>query len=334
MFAAQPVIPKNVGIIACRQLGYTSRWISASRNRYYYNSSVQPQLYTNLNCYSNRLSSVSSCNSHENCVNCSRYELAVQCELEKTDCVNGSLRLTGYIAEGWLEICIDGIWGKISHKVEGKTVEFACAAMGFSKIGARVISHYSATQTYGTSNSPVVVKYINCCDHDEVFGDCDFEYVTADETVPENYLALQCTDSCSHGQMRLTGAQNKDKGVVELCVSGKWTHVGLNQWDDFDAGIVCQNLYPGKFYSSASAMNSSDYDRSNRQVYYDNVSCHNGATSILQCSKSYVGSTMYTGLVAAVCCTPCCSCEQQKRSVESQVGNFVQGKWNTPPEGK
>ena len=58
---------------------------------------------------------------------------------EKTDCVNGSLRLTGYIAEGWLEICIDGVWGRISHKVEGKTVEFACAALGFSKIGKRLL---------------------------------------------------------------------------------------------------------------------------------------------------------------------------------------------------
>ena len=46
--------------------------------------------------------------------------------------------------------------------------------------------------------------------------------------------------------MRLTGAQSDDEGVVELCVNGIWTHVGLNQWDDFDANIVCQNLYPGK----------------------------------------------------------------------------------------
>ena len=55
--------------------------------------------------------------------------------------------------------------------------------------------------------------------------------------------------------MRLTGGQNEDKGVVELCVSGKWTHVGLNQWDDFDAGIVCQNLYPGKFCKMHSLYN-------------------------------------------------------------------------------
>ena len=85
--------------------------------------------------------------------------------------------------------------------------------------------------------------------------------------------------------------------------------------------------------ASASAMNSSDYERSNRRVYYDNVNCHNGATSIVQCSK-YSASSAYTGPVAAVYCSPCCSCEQQKRSAESEIGNFVQGKWNTPPEGK
>ena len=133
---------------------------------------------------------------------------------ETTDCVNNSLRLVGgpSIVEGWLEICIDGIWGRIVNNIEGKTKDFACAKLGFSEIGKKkiqhvttehfelfclggtVISHYQASRYYGTTNSPGMVKYINCCGHDETFGDCDFEYIGIDEYVSHNYLALRCID--------------------------------------------------------------------------------------------------------------------------------------------
>ena len=55
---------------------------------------------------------------------------------EQTDCKNGSLRLVGgtTISEGLVEICIDGIWGRIAN-VEGKTKEFACEELGYSRIG-------------------------------------------------------------------------------------------------------------------------------------------------------------------------------------------------------
>ena len=31
-----------------------------------------------------------------------------------------------------------------------------------------------------------------------------------------------------------------------MCVSGTWRAVGLNQWDDVDANVVCQHIYPGQ----------------------------------------------------------------------------------------
>ena len=57
--------------------------ISASGNRHYYNSSVQPQLYTQLNCYNNYYTNRSYCNSNEVCQNCSGNEMAIKCEFGK-----------------------------------------------------------------------------------------------------------------------------------------------------------------------------------------------------------------------------------------------------------
>ena len=64
---------------------------------------------------------------------------------ETTDCVNNSLRLIGgpSIVEGWLEICIDGIWGRIVNNIEGKTKDFACAKLGFSETGKKNTTCYN-----------------------------------------------------------------------------------------------------------------------------------------------------------------------------------------------
>ena len=55
-----------------------------------------------------------------------------------------------------------------------------------------------------------------------------------------------CTLGCTHGDMRLTGSRRDHEGIVEVCIYGTWRHIGLNGWDDIDANVVCQNLYPGK----------------------------------------------------------------------------------------
>lgn len=71
---------QSLGTVVCKELGYTNRWISTSLHRHYYNSSVQPPLYTQLTCYSNHYTNASFCNIHDECINCSGSEVAIKCE--------------------------------------------------------------------------------------------------------------------------------------------------------------------------------------------------------------------------------------------------------------
>ena len=57
--------------------------ISTSLHRHYYNSSVQPPLYTQLTCYNNRYTNASFCNIYDECINCSGTEVAIKCEFGK-----------------------------------------------------------------------------------------------------------------------------------------------------------------------------------------------------------------------------------------------------------
>ena len=54
--------------------------ISTSLHRHYYNSSVQPPLYTQLTCSSNHYTNASFCYIYDECINCSGSEVAIKCE--------------------------------------------------------------------------------------------------------------------------------------------------------------------------------------------------------------------------------------------------------------
>ena len=46
---------------------------------------------------------------------------------------------------------------------------------------------------------------------------------------------------CSHGAVRL-GGNSTTHGRVEVCVNNEWGTVCNNNWDSFDAGVVCRQL--------------------------------------------------------------------------------------------
>ena len=58
---------------------------------------------------------------------------------EKTNCTDHEIRLTGgpNILEGRLEVCIDGVWGKVAGKIEGMAKDVACSSLGFNETGKK-----------------------------------------------------------------------------------------------------------------------------------------------------------------------------------------------------
>ena len=148
---------------------------------------------------------------------------------------------------------------------------------------------------------------------------------------------------CTNGEMRLTGGKVSSEGVVELCVSGVWTLVGLDSWDENDASVVCLNINSDtkcmhylhsvklKLYiiimniillyqlmvnycfftsftdASATAMNSTKFKKSSwRSVRYTSFRCLGYEKSLINCGKSSNYQTQ-NEIVAAVQCGCACS---------------------------
>ena len=50
------------------------------------------------------------------------------------------------------------------------------------------------------------------------------------------------TGPCESGRVRLANGYPASRGVLEICVNGKFATVCADQWDNTDASIVCKEL--------------------------------------------------------------------------------------------
>ena len=57
-------------------------------------------------------------------------------------------------------------------------------------------------------------------------------------SITKLFLSL-LTLECVHGEVRIT---NTLYGRVDVCINGTWGTVCGNQWDNYDASVICRQL--------------------------------------------------------------------------------------------
>ena len=56
-----------------------------------------------------------------------------------------------------------------------------------------------------------------------------------------NFLHLfSIATTCTNDDIRISGGDNTNQGLVELCIDGKWTSICDDGWGSEEAKVVCK----------------------------------------------------------------------------------------------
>nr|XP_054772349.1 deleted in malignant brain tumors 1 protein-like [Lytechinus pictus] len=205
--------------------------------------------------------------------------------------------------QGRVEILYDGAWGTVcdSHwDVSDATV--VCRMLDFD--GALEATH-SANFDKGSGDS--ILDGVRCRGSEEHLADCmhggfgsnvcshekDAGAICYSNAVTLQYCALTlCSSTASsssfqlHQLVRLVGGSNAAEGRVEIQQGGRWGTVCHDQWDSFDATVVCRML---GFQGALEALGSAHFGKGSGEIFMDEVQCEGTELRLTDCKHNGIG---------------------------------------------
>ena len=76
---------------------------------------------------------------------------------------------------------------------------------------------------------------------------------------------------------------------MEVNYNGEWGTVCDDEWDDTDAGVVCEQL---GFGSSGTAIGSAGFGQGLGSIWLDSVTCAGNESALISCGHLGVGVTI------------------------------------------
>ncbi len=95
--------------------------------------------------------------------------------------------------------------------------------------------------------------------------------------------------SCTTGDVRLAEGSNQYEGRVELCLHGRWGTICDDDWDGYDAAVVCRQL--GYTENGAPyAISNAAFGSGEGFIILDSIGCVGNETSLLGCRADEIGT--------------------------------------------
>uniref|UniRef100_A0A8C6UU91 SRCR domain-containing protein n=1 Tax=Neogobius melanostomus TaxID=47308 RepID=A0A8C6UU91_9GOBI len=88
---------------------------------------------------------------------------------------------------------------------------------------------------------------------------------------------------CNGASLRLAGTNSSCSGRVEVFNSGQWRTVCDDDWDIYDAQVVCRQLGCGR---AVSAPGSAKFGQGTVPILMDEVKCIGNETYLMDCAHS------------------------------------------------
>lgn len=82
------------------------------------------------------------------------------------------------------------------------------------------------------------------------------------------------------GAIRLVGGQSDNEGNIEIFHNGRWGNVCDDEWDKYEAEVVCRQL---GYKAGGKATHSGVFGNARRKFWMDNLYCNGREKEISEC---------------------------------------------------
>ena len=173
---------------------------------------------------------------------------------------------------GRVEIFHNDQWGTIcDHGWDMNDANVVCRQLGFPKA-----THAYTGATHGQGTGPIWMDDVACSGSESHIANCSHRGWGSHDCSHSEDSSVKCAS------VRLADG-GASYGRVEVCVNGIWGTVCDDIWDVNDANVVCRQL---GFSSASSAPHSAAYRQGSGPIWMENVVCHGGEASLLDCAHT------------------------------------------------
>ena len=154
-----------------------------------------------------------------------------------------------------------------------------CRQLGYKRANRA----YSGA-THGQGTGPIWMDDLACSGSESHVYDCRHRGWGDHDCTHSRDASVDCYSSV--GSVRLVNG-GPNYGRVEVYHNGQWGTVCDDSWGMNDANVVCCEL---GFPSASSAPYSARYGQGSGPIWMDEVNCHGGEASIMNCAHRGWGS--------------------------------------------
>ncbi|GAB1603362.1 scavenger receptor cysteine-rich type 1 protein M130-like, partial [Argonauta hians] len=208
------------------------------------------------------------------------------CQVEDyaaVNCSHISVRLVDGLnsSEGRVEVFFDGQWGTVcDDQWDRNDALVVCRMLGYSDAVA------FSKGSFGEGIGKVWLENIHCNGNESSIGEC-----------VDIWGSSQCHHwedagvRCSNVSVRLVGGNNESNGRVEVFYNKEWGTICSDEWDFYDALVICRMLG----YSDGVPYHGDNFGKGYGPVWLGNVKCSGNERSIADCSSSHASVRLIDG---------------------------------------
>ncbi|CAI9728058.1 deleted in malignant brain tumors 1 protein-like [Octopus vulgaris] len=273
----------NNALVICRMLGYSN---AVAYSKAYFGAGTGKIWLDNVNCTGTE-HSLSECMSnrwgHHDCEH--NEDAAVNCSTISARVQGGERDGIGRV-----ELFYNGNWGAVCNDSWDRNDALViCRMLGYSD--GDIISN----KLFGKGSGKIWLDEVNCDGSESSIEQCSSDPWGVHDCAEDGEAAVNCT----HISVRLVDGLNSSEGRVEVFFNGMWGTVCDDQWDRFDALVVCRMLG----YSDAVAFSKGSFGEGIGKIWLENLNCKGNESSIGECVDTWGGTQCHHWEDAGVRCS-------------------------------